>query len=86
MCIRDRRDGEALDRQVTEFEARAGLELLHLWYSAIPIDQRGSSFGQEYGDFQAAGEGGQAGDVVGVLMGDEDGVDAGGVFADGGEA
>lgn len=57
-----------------------------MWYRAIPVDQRGGSFGQEYGNLQAAGEGGEAGDVVAVLVGDEDGVDAGRVFADGCEA
>ena len=36
--------------------------------------------GEVDGDTQAAGQGGEAGDVVLVLVGDEDGVERGGVF------
>ena len=43
-------------------------------------------FGEEDGDIEAAGEDGQAGDVIDVLVGDEDGVEGGGVFAGEGHA
>jgi hypothetical protein len=36
--------------------------------------------GEEDGDAQAAGEGGEAGDVVLMLVGDEDGIERGGIF------
>ena len=42
--------------------------------------------GEEDGDAQAAGEDGEAGDVVLMLVGDEDGVEGGGVFAGEGHA
>ena len=38
--------------------------------------------GEKDGDVEAASEDGEAGDVVDVLVGDEDGVEKGGVFAD----
>jgi len=42
--------------------------------------------GEVDGDTQAAGEGGEAGDVVVMLVGDEDGVQGGGVFVGDGHA
>ena len=42
--------------------------------------------GEEDGDVEAAGEDGEAGDVVDVLVGDEDGVEGGGIFAGEGHA
>ena len=43
-------------------------------------------FGEVDGDAQAAGEDGEAGDVVLVLVGDEDGVERGGIFVGEGHA
>ncbi len=43
-------------------------------------------FGEEDGDVEAAGEDGEAGDVVDVLVGDEDGVEGRGVFSGDGHA
>jgi hypothetical protein len=42
--------------------------------------------GEEYRNAQPPRQHGEAGDVVDVLMGDEDGAEGGGVFADSGHA
>lgn len=81
-------EGEGLHGEVAEVDAGAGLECLDGGGRTAPVDGRGGEVGEEDGDAAAesAVDDGEAGDMVGVLMGDEDGVEAGGVLADEGEA
>ena len=69
-------DGEGVDLQVADDDARAGLEGLDAGLAAVPVDAGGGQFGQEDGNPQGLGDDREAGDVVGVLVGDQDGVDA----------
>lgn len=62
------------------------LEGFQLRGEVAPGDAGRGEAGQVDGDAEEAGEGDEAADVVGVFVGDEDGVEGGGVFADGGEA
>ncbi len=80
------RDGEGGDGDVADGEGLAGLEGFELRGEVAPGDAGRGEAGQVDGDAEEAGEGDEAADVVGVFVGDEDGVEGGGVFADGGEA
>lgn len=84
-------DGETLDPQFAELDDGAGLEAAQLRRGGVPIDARRGEVGQENGQASPLGgialdERGQSGDVVAVLVGDEDGVKPGGVLAGGCEA
>lgn len=84
-------DGEGLDVEGAELEAGACLEAAEVGVEFAPFDLGGGGVGEEDGELAAAGgvaadEGGEAEDVVGVFVGDEDGVELVGVLADGGEA
>jgi hypothetical protein len=79
------RDGEAIDFDIADSEARSGLEEREARDEFAPGD---GGRGQERAvdrDVELAGDGGDAGDVIGVLVGDEDGVDGFGIDIDGGE-
>ena len=79
-------DGERGDGDVADGEGLAGLEGFEVRGEVAPGDAGRGEAGQVDGDAKEAGEGDEAADVVGVFVGDEDGVEGGGVFADGGEA
>ncbi len=76
-------DGEGIDFEVADDDAGAGLEGLDPGVAAVPVDAGGGEFRQENGNAQGLGDDRETGDVVGVLVGDEDGVDAIEVLADG---
>lgn len=82
-------DRERLDREVADLESGAGLEFLDGWrWSAGPIDGLGGQMGEEDGlaALELAGQDRQPRDVVGVFVGDKDGVEVIGVLADGRQA
>ena len=79
-------DGEGGDGDVADGEGLAGLEGFELRGEVAPGDAGRGEAGQVDGDAEEASESDEAADVVGVFVGDEDGVERGGVFADGGEA
>ncbi len=79
-------DGEGGDADVADGEGLAGLEGFEFWGEVAPGDAGRGEAGEVDGDAKEAGEGDEAADVVGVFVGDEEGVEGRGVFADGGEA
>ena len=79
-------DGEAIDADVADDEAGAGLEEFEDGLEFSPGDGRGGEAAAVDGDAEFLGDGGEAGDVVGMLVGDEDGGERFGVDVDGGEA
>lgn len=83
------REGEGLDVEVAEVEGCARLESFQRRRGgAAEVEQRRRLVREKNRDAGAelAVDDGQAGDVVGVFVGDEDSVETGGVFIDGGEA
>ena len=83
------RDAEAFDLQVTDRKRGAGLKCLEARRRRFaPVDRGRGEPGHvnHRPDAAIARQHWQPGHVVGVLMGDEDGVDIGKLFADGREA
>lgn len=79
-------NGEAIDFDIADSEARSGLEERKAGDKFAP---RNGGSGQERTidwNIKFAGDGGDAGNVVGMLVGDEDGVEGFGIDGDGGEA
>ena len=79
-------DGEAVDFDVADGEGCASLEAFDDGVAGAPVESGGGAFGEVDGLFEGAGDGDEAEDVVGVLVGDDDGVEFGDVLADGCEA
>lgn len=80
------RDGEAVDVNVADDEARAGLEELEDGLKFAPGDGGRGEAAAVNGDAEFFRDGGKAGDVIGMLVGDEDGGEGFRVDVDGGEA
>ncbi len=82
------RNAEALHLDIADLKTRAGLKRFQARLAFAPIDgRRGEARHINDGaDVFVARQHGQAGDVVGMLVGDEDGVEVFQVFADGGQA
>lgn len=79
-------DGEAIDVDVADGETGAGLEEFEDGLEFAPRDGGRGEAAAVDGDPEFLGDGGEAGDVVGMLVGDEDGGEGFGVDVDGGEA
>ena len=80
------RDAEALDCDIVDLETRARLK----WFQArglrfAPVDGRRGQARQVHdrADVPAARQHGQPSHMIGMLVGDDDGVDRGEIFADG---
>ncbi len=80
------RDSEAVDFDVADREARAGLKTLEARCGVFPIDQRRGLMCHVDRGRSFFCEAHEAGDVIAMLVGDEDGVEAAGLFADGRKA
>ena len=79
-------DGEAVDVDVADDEAAAGLEELELGGEFAPRNFGSREPGAVDRDVELLGDGREAGDVVRVFVGDEDRVEGSRVGADGREA
>ena len=84
------RNREALDAHVADVEDGTGLELLDLRRGAFlpfaPVDGGRGELGEIDGNLQRAGKHGKAGDMVAVLVGNDDGAERFRRDADGLEA
>jgi len=79
-------DGKALDVDIADGKRGACLEGFELGGEAVPIDGLGGEVRDVNGDVQLAGDANEPGDVIGMLMRDEDGLERFRVFFDIGEA
>ncbi len=78
-------DGEAVDVDIADGEARASLETLQARRGVLPIDERRGLVRHVDGGGGFFRETDETGDVIAMLVGDEDGVEATGLLTDGGE-
>ena len=84
---RDRVDGVVGDREAVDFdvpygEAPPGFKVLELWFHAVPIESVIGQRGDVDRRLQPLGKLRQAGNVVGMLVGNQDGVDPLRILAD----
>jgi hypothetical protein len=79
-------DGKAIDVDVAYAEAGAGLEELEFGLELAPGDGGGGEAAAVDRDAEFFRDGGEAGDVVGMLVGDQDGGEGFGIDVDGGQA
>jgi hypothetical protein len=80
------RNREALNLQVAELDSCSGLEHFYWRGPAAPFDQVAGKLGQENRAFQFPGDRTESGDVIAVLVRDENRVDLLRILADGAEA
>ena len=79
-------DGEAVDVDIADDEAGAGLEEFEDGLELAPGDGGGGEAAAVDGDAELLRDGGEAGDVVGMLVSNNDGGQRFGVDVDGGQA
>ena len=80
------RDGKAVDLDVADGERGAGLKAIEFGRVLAPRNGGGGQARDVNGRVQLPGERNQAADVIGVLMGDQNGIHAVALLVDSGEA